>query len=990
MNSQVPQPDGPLLAVVILSVGAPHELADAVRSILDQGEAVELVVVNSGGGDVASRLPRGHGIRVVTRDAILWPGAARNRGIAATRAPFVAFLASDCVAQPGWVASRLRHHRAGASAVASAVVNAQSDNPAAALSHLLTYVRRDPAIPRQRASLYGVSYARWLFDTYGLFREDLRVGEDTEFHLRFDPADRPVWPPEVRAVHRNPGSFPALLRDRFRRGWRQGHYWPALHRKRLPERIKLQMQVARSGHKLLQPATSNAVKFPRYRALLAILAYELGHRSGKRGGRATRLPETAALSAMMASQWKDAARLTRRLLRRGDTTAMMHLYAVVTAARLDELPAALTLAEAAARAWPGNRQLSVLKGSLLGRAGRLAAAREHWDAHLAVFGPDHAALSGRLAALIRSDQLAEALAAARALDDAFPHSAAGAWGVVDAEMRRVNWNGALHALDGLYRRFGSPVALERKVALLTTLNRLPEAEAAFAELAAIDLPAYLRTARHIARASNNPGLVIALAEQHASTIAADPQLLDTVLNHLNSAGATEAALALIATQPLERQKPLRVTALLSAGRSAEAWALHRTGGFNTRWYAPTTFSALVSAGLGAGDIGGVERLLKKAEASDREAVRTEASFQRRRLASLQMLADETPGAGERGNEPQEESAIAMFEGVRRSHARFHADPTFALDDALEVAAALAEAARQRRPLSLLRLGDGEGNLLPYAPELEPFARSDEHATLRVWWGDAADSIDPSPLRSALAGAIRDADIVGIPDLLRLMRTDKPGLARLPEPAAKNIRGLRAVLDFTASQVSADRLITSCHVHQSLSTWGLWDVLLPRLGPVSLVTCHEELADAMRQRFGMETRTVFLIPPEQKHAARFASQVGGRHYPERFQSLRRELADIEAGEVVLVAAGVLGKIYCQWIKAAGGIGVDIGSAADAWAGYFTRSVDENASYAPIPGAVDGLKRMAGHDPRVAAILGRRDAPDAAAQTNPGMTARRLAG
>ena len=42
-----------------------------------------------------------------------------------------------------------------------------------------------------------------------------------------------------------------------------------------------------------------------------------------------------------------------------------------------------------------------------------------------------------------------------------------------------------------------------------------------------------------------------------------------------------------------------------------------------------------------------------------------------------------------------------------------------------------------------------------------------------------------------------------------------------------------------------------------------------------------------------------------------------------------------GEVFLVGAGFLGKIYCQTIKNLGGIALDIGSAADYWMGYQTR-------------------------------------------------------
>ena len=52
--------------------------------------------------------------------------------------------------------------------------------------------------------------------------------------------------------------------------------------------------------------------------------------------------------------------------------------------------------------------------------------------------------------------------------------------------------------------------------------------------------------------------------------------------------------------------------------------------------------------------------------------------------------------------------------------------------------------------------------------------------------------------------------------------------------------------------------------------------------------------------------------------------------------------------VLVAAGVLGKVYCARIRAAGGIALDVGSAADHWCGHATRTIDEAAFYRAPPG------------------------------------------
>ena len=41
------------------------------------------------------------------------------------------------------------------------------------------------------------------------------------------------------------------------------------------------------------------------------------------------------------------------------------------------------------------------------------------------------------------------------------------------------------------------------------------------------------------------------------------------------------------------------------------------------------------------------------------------------------------------------------------------------------------------------------------------------------------------------------------------------------------------------------------------------------------------------------------------------------------------------DIFLVGAGVLGKIYCQWVKEQGGIAIDLGAMFDAWSGGKSR-------------------------------------------------------
>jgi glycosyltransferase involved in cell wall biosynthesis len=219
----------PELACAVLSYRDEPFLVDAVQSVLGQDVPVEVVVVNSGGGDPARRLSAAAiDVPVHNVPERLYPGAVRNLGIAMTRAPFMAFLAADCLATPGWAAGRVRAHRSGAAAVASPTTNPYRDSSTAWASLLLQHNRRLAVTAPAQRLYYSLSYDRALFERFGRFREDLRAGEDTEFNARFrDHADI-VLGEDVLTAHRYPTEVSAMLRDAFRRGGLQARMQGAI------------------------------------------------------------------------------------------------------------------------------------------------------------------------------------------------------------------------------------------------------------------------------------------------------------------------------------------------------------------------------------------------------------------------------------------------------------------------------------------------------------------------------------------------------------------------------------------------------------------------------------------------------------------------------------------------------------------------------------------------------------------------------------------
>lgn len=216
------------LAVVVIGFRAQPGLVQAVASLLEQDEDAEIVVVNSGGGDPAATLAQyGARLRILDIRQPLYAGAARNIGIDASTAPYVAFLAGDCRARPGWIRARLAAHERGARAVASAIVPSDFGDDLAVAAHLCLFGARSPQVPPTQALRYGASYDRQVFGEFGYFNPALRISEDTDLAKRLGKHVHPAWDPRVQTEHGSPSSRLRFWTGMFGRGRRAARYHPA-------------------------------------------------------------------------------------------------------------------------------------------------------------------------------------------------------------------------------------------------------------------------------------------------------------------------------------------------------------------------------------------------------------------------------------------------------------------------------------------------------------------------------------------------------------------------------------------------------------------------------------------------------------------------------------------------------------------------------------------------------------------------------------------
>ena len=986
----------PEMAVVILSVGAPLELTGAIRSILAQAAPVELLVVNSGGGNVEARLPvDSPGIRFVSFDEVLWPGAARNRGIEMTSAPYVAFLASDCEAEPGWIERRMAWHRAGAAAVASSVVTDNPDGMIARASHLSLFSGRLPGLPGKRAVRFGVSYSRTIFQEYGLFREDLRIGEDSEFHNRMGQNNRPVWAPEVRTRHRTPVSLTRSLRDQYARGKLHVLHWPQVDHGSIVSRIR-----KRFGHISgnVQSGLKGSARKKARRALplvlLNVLAYELGRWMGRVPASphaaldkpSSEFPNTARWRTLPGRIWMGR---TRRALLARQARHLAELH------RFDE---ALGLFRRIQKEWPG--ETSGFEGAALAMATahRWHSALELWQTSDDLLPGRQQPLLGMALALANLGRLDEAAALYDQVIQKWPNYAGALLGRARIPAQLEDFDTALSLCGHLWRRFGNTQALRLKVNLHLELEQSVEVESLVNELTTRGAPPreLIFCALPLLEYRHDWPAVAGLLLQHWKLTRGNPDLLNSLLTALARLGRHEQALFVMRHQRCSNDWSrwmIQIRVFLQTRRREYARAI-----FKKIWskrqierVSMNYFSAMITA---AWEEGGPELAHHVLDLAD-ERVRTcprmplheiLSCFQRARIAGLVGLR-QTPPTAAPPREPME-SVVAKratlasvrrearldyqtlrdicdtFSKLRRNCPSFYPDPSFVLSDALAVAGRIMRAVDAREPLSLIRLGDGEGVFLP-CNRFSTMKSKDQAAIQRAWWGGTAlDETDADTLGKELREAILDCDVLGIPDIERLARgTCSRQAERLSR--GRNARGLLAVLDMVSgandpefAKQMRSKAITSCHIHQSFDYWGLWDLLLPRFRSVSLVTCRPTLADILSRRYDLAIRDVHLIPPERKGAS---SHDHNAHFPEIYRKTQEKLSGTGPGHVVLVAGGFLGKMYCHTIKAAGGIALDIGSAADFWCGLDTREVLTSSEHEGPKGLSTRISQLANWDP-----------------------------
>jgi hypothetical protein len=249
-----------------------------------------------------------------------------------------------------------------------------------------------------------------------------------------------------------------------------------------------------------------------------------------------------------------------------------------------------------------------------------------------------------------------------------------------------------------------------------------------------------------------------------------------------------------------------------------------------------------------------------------------------------------------------------------------------------VCARIEEALRANAPLSLLRVGNGEGNAIGMTKDR--LARPQKDTFFQAF--NSQNGV-PVPLADAIRlcvdvrSALSSADIIGfrcfrVPERAMIENAIADGNTF----AALGFLYAREFLqDGLVQEFLSGKFITSAWIHLDLIP--SIDRLFALSERIIVITGRAELGEQMRVRLGSKLKDFIAVPVQGIAPSSAAKSHYYEAYPKVVEYLNRDLR----GTLVLVGAGLFGKIYCNVAKLNGGVAVDLGSAFDVLAGRLTR-------------------------------------------------------
>jgi glycosyltransferase involved in cell wall biosynthesis len=193
MKAPLPSPEPlPAISIIIPHLNQPELLAKCLARLQEQSfdmSRAEIIVVDNGSRTPPEAVTGAHPNVVLIHEPVPGPGPTRNRGVAAARAPILAFTDSDCLPDRDWVATILARFESdpaleilgGDMRIFVAVPGRPT--PAEAYEMVYAFHQREHITRRQFSVTANLAMRRAVWDAVGEFG-GIDIAEDVEWGQR--------------------------------------------------------------------------------------------------------------------------------------------------------------------------------------------------------------------------------------------------------------------------------------------------------------------------------------------------------------------------------------------------------------------------------------------------------------------------------------------------------------------------------------------------------------------------------------------------------------------------------------------------------------------------------------------------------------------------------------------------------------------------------------------------------------------------------------
>jgi GT2 family glycosyltransferase len=202
---------GPIVSVIVPCYNSERTIRQCLKAIFAQETTIdfEVIVVDSSTDRTPEIVQKEFpAARLIHLEHRAYAATARNIGIRESRSPYCLMIDSDCLARPDLVERMIaRHREAEYAAVGGSLRNGTPKSLSGLTGYLIEFKEFTPATPERfekSVPTANIAYRREIFDRYGLFDEEMRLGEDILLNWRlYREGELILFDPRIEVTHLN-------------------------------------------------------------------------------------------------------------------------------------------------------------------------------------------------------------------------------------------------------------------------------------------------------------------------------------------------------------------------------------------------------------------------------------------------------------------------------------------------------------------------------------------------------------------------------------------------------------------------------------------------------------------------------------------------------------------------------------------------------------------------------------------------------------------